>query len=167
MWRCVDLVWTNVSEERITSIFRVEKSASEEPAWAGGWRLNHQSKTRWFLACGFFYPEDGGDTFLRNVGSHNIYTLPHPSRRHSSESPPWKPQIVQRCNSSTFTSAPYLSRLRTDVSEVQPSISSEFPKRLADLHSPTASLWNWLYRLLTYFRIIKRIILISTISAEL
>jgi hypothetical protein len=24
MWRCVDLVWTNVSEERIASIFRVE-----------------------------------------------------------------------------------------------------------------------------------------------
>jgi hypothetical protein len=23
----------------------------------------------WFLARGFFYPEDGGDTFLRNVGS--------------------------------------------------------------------------------------------------
>jgi hypothetical protein len=28
-------------------------------------------------------PEDGGDTFLRNVGSHKIYTAPHP-RRHSS-----------------------------------------------------------------------------------
>jgi hypothetical protein len=23
--------------------------------------------SRWFLARGFFYPEDGGDTFLRNV----------------------------------------------------------------------------------------------------
>jgi hypothetical protein len=33
MWRRVGLVWTDVSEERITSIFRVEKSASEEPAW--------------------------------------------------------------------------------------------------------------------------------------
>jgi hypothetical protein len=31
-----------------------------------------------------FYPEDGGDTFLRNVGSHKIYTTPHPRRRHSS-----------------------------------------------------------------------------------
>jgi hypothetical protein len=36
MWRRVDLVLTEVSEERIASIFRVEKSASEEPAWAGG-----------------------------------------------------------------------------------------------------------------------------------
>jgi hypothetical protein len=33
MWRRVDLVWTDVSEERIASILRVEKSASEEPAW--------------------------------------------------------------------------------------------------------------------------------------
>jgi hypothetical protein len=38
----------------------------------------------WFLARGFFYPEDGGDIFLRNVGSHKIYTAPHPRRRYSS-----------------------------------------------------------------------------------
>jgi hypothetical protein len=30
------------------------------------------------------YPEDGGDTFLRSVGSHKIYTAPHPRIRHSS-----------------------------------------------------------------------------------
>jgi hypothetical protein len=36
MWRRVVLVRTDISEERIASIFRVEKSASEEPAWAGG-----------------------------------------------------------------------------------------------------------------------------------
>jgi hypothetical protein len=39
MWRRVDVVWTDVSEARIASIFRVEKSAGEEPAWAGGCRL--------------------------------------------------------------------------------------------------------------------------------
>jgi hypothetical protein len=39
MWRRVDLVRPDVSEESIASIFRVEKSASEEPAWAGGCRL--------------------------------------------------------------------------------------------------------------------------------
>jgi hypothetical protein len=38
----------------------------------------------WFLARGFFCLEDGGDTFLRNVGSHEIYTAPHPRRRNSS-----------------------------------------------------------------------------------
>jgi hypothetical protein len=40
--------------------------------------------SRWFLAHGFFYPEDGGDTFLRNVSSHKIYTAPYPTRRYSS-----------------------------------------------------------------------------------
>jgi hypothetical protein len=35
MWRRVDLVWTDVLEERIT-FFKVEESTSEEPAWAGG-----------------------------------------------------------------------------------------------------------------------------------
>jgi hypothetical protein len=35
MWRRVFLVWTDVSEERIAYIFRVEKSVSKEPAWAG------------------------------------------------------------------------------------------------------------------------------------
>jgi hypothetical protein len=36
MWHRVYRVkWTNVLEERIASIFRVEKSASEEPALAG------------------------------------------------------------------------------------------------------------------------------------
>jgi hypothetical protein len=37
--------------------------------------------SRWFPAFEFFYPEDGGDTFFRNVGSH---TAPYPRRRHSS-----------------------------------------------------------------------------------
>jgi hypothetical protein len=40
MWHRVDLVnWTDVSEEHIASIFRVEKSAIEEPAWASSSRL--------------------------------------------------------------------------------------------------------------------------------
>jgi hypothetical protein len=32
MWRCVDLGLTDVSEERIASVFSVEKSVSAEPA---------------------------------------------------------------------------------------------------------------------------------------
>jgi hypothetical protein len=40
MWCRVDPVkLTDVSEERIASIFRVEKSTSEEPAWADVCRL--------------------------------------------------------------------------------------------------------------------------------
>jgi hypothetical protein len=45
MCRCVDFALTDVSEERIASIFRVEKLASGEPASAGGCRLNRQSET--------------------------------------------------------------------------------------------------------------------------
>jgi hypothetical protein len=60
--RWLQTVWTDVSEERIASIFRVEQFCS------------HCS--RWFLASGFFYPEDRGDTFLLEVGSHKIYIAP-------------------------------------------------------------------------------------------
>jgi hypothetical protein len=42
MWRRVDLKWTDVSEECITSTFREEQYASEKPAWAGGSRMSHQ-----------------------------------------------------------------------------------------------------------------------------
>jgi hypothetical protein len=41
MWRSVGIVWADVSKKRIASIFRVEKSASEEPAWADGYRPAH------------------------------------------------------------------------------------------------------------------------------
>jgi hypothetical protein len=34
-------------------------------------------------ARGFFYPEDGGDTILRNVGSHKNYTSPGNGFLHS------------------------------------------------------------------------------------
>jgi hypothetical protein len=56
MWLCVYLALTDVSKERIASIFRVEKSASELQSAA--------TCSSWFTARGFFYPEDGGDTFL-------------------------------------------------------------------------------------------------------
>jgi hypothetical protein len=39
---------------------------------------------RCFLARGFIYHEYGGARYIRNVGSHKIYTAPHPKRRHSS-----------------------------------------------------------------------------------
>jgi hypothetical protein len=34
----------------------------------------------------FFYSEVRGDTFLRNVGSHKLYTAPDPKKRYSSHS---------------------------------------------------------------------------------
>jgi hypothetical protein len=52
MWRRLDILRTDVSEEHVASIFSVEKYTK---------RL-----TLLFLAC-FFYPEDGSDMFLRSV----------------------------------------------------------------------------------------------------
>jgi hypothetical protein len=46
LWRSVDLVWTDFSEEHVASIFREEKSAKEEPAWAGGYQTDNGMK--WF-----------------------------------------------------------------------------------------------------------------------
>jgi hypothetical protein len=45
MWRRVALAWTDVSEERVASIFRVEKSASEEPVWEGGFETSVHTRT--------------------------------------------------------------------------------------------------------------------------
>jgi hypothetical protein len=59
--------------------------------FGGTYRLHLQGSlqsaatcSRWFLARGVLYPEDGGDTFFRNVDSNKIYMVPHPRRRHSS-----------------------------------------------------------------------------------
>jgi hypothetical protein len=41
----------------------------------GDWRISSSvTCSWWFLACRFLYPEDGGSTFLWNVGSHKIYS---------------------------------------------------------------------------------------------
>jgi hypothetical protein len=48
--------------ERVTSV------SLQPPAQAGS------------LLADFLHLEDGCDTFLRNVGLHNIYTAPHPQK---------------------------------------------------------------------------------------
>jgi hypothetical protein len=77
MWRRVALVRTDVSEEHVSSIFRVEKIHEQRNSCS-------QTANTFPRAKNFFYPEDGGDTFLRNVGSYKTYAAPHPRRRHSS-----------------------------------------------------------------------------------
>jgi hypothetical protein len=76
---------TNVSEEYIASIFRVEEKKFQR---------DHASKQvarslfclppaylLVLLKFFFFYPEDGGDMFLRNVGCISTdYTASHPRR---------------------------------------------------------------------------------------
>jgi hypothetical protein len=60
----------------------MEKSVSEEPTSAGE---STATGSRLFLVRGFLYPEDGGDTFVWNVGLHKIYTedIPEDSIIHS------------------------------------------------------------------------------------
>jgi hypothetical protein len=66
MWRREGILLADVSEEPIASIFRVEADSFTR------FRLSlkrlklsaHAGSS--FVDC--FYPEDGGDTFLRNVG---------------------------------------------------------------------------------------------------
>jgi hypothetical protein len=54
--------------------------------FGGSYRLHLQGrKIRERRTSVSRYPEDGGDTILRNVGStDHIYTAPNPRRRHSS-----------------------------------------------------------------------------------
>jgi hypothetical protein len=61
MWHRIGLVGADVSEERVSSIFRVEKQRAK-------------NSSSLFFVCGFFYPEDGSNTFLTR-----------PTRRHIPE----------------------------------------------------------------------------------
>jgi hypothetical protein len=45
----------------------------------------------WLADC---HPDDGRDTFLRNVSSYKIHTASHPRQRHSSQSRQWKHQLL-------------------------------------------------------------------------
>jgi hypothetical protein len=50
----------------------------------GGKYPRASSMSRWLGDLSrFSCPEDGGDSFLRNFGSHKIYTTSHPRRQHS------------------------------------------------------------------------------------
>jgi hypothetical protein len=51
-------VLTDVLEEHIASVFRVEEISS----------ARNQQASRWQAETYFFDSEDGGDMFLRNVG---------------------------------------------------------------------------------------------------
>jgi hypothetical protein len=91
--------------------------------------------SRWFLFRGFFYPEDGGDTFLRSVGSHKIYTVQHPRRwilhYHIYRCFPLEP-IMGYINQVHILS-PYLSKIHFNIISSSIPISS---KRILPFNFP-------------------------------
>jgi hypothetical protein len=64
------LVRTDVLEERVVYIIRVRRIS--------------EAGTLAVSSDGYFYPDDGGDMFLRNVGSYKSHTMSHPRRWNSS-----------------------------------------------------------------------------------
>jgi hypothetical protein len=72
----VALIRTDVSEDRIASIFKVHECST----------VFYESLPIQELAtslCNLLalvHPEDGGDTILRNVGSYKSHTVSSPSR---------------------------------------------------------------------------------------
>jgi hypothetical protein len=74
MWRLVDILLTDVSEERIASIFRVEEIHSY---------LLTIVDLSWISSTLKMEAIRSSETSVKN-----IYTAPHPRRRHSSYSSP-------------------------------------------------------------------------------
>jgi hypothetical protein len=74
MWHCVDLALTDVSEEHIASIFRVEISASGEPALSGGCSLQTRSMgSLSTVICNWKYKSINRFSFLE--ASHSIINI--------------------------------------------------------------------------------------------
>jgi hypothetical protein len=69
MWRRVDLALTDVSEESIASIYKVEKSASGESAGAGCCRLSHKSEITSCIRTERESRPHGKSTERRGLGS--------------------------------------------------------------------------------------------------
>jgi hypothetical protein len=85
MWCRVALVRTEVSEELTISIIRVK--------WLSELGTALASTRNWIrLRCSYLtdscHSDDGGDTFLRNIGSYKNHKESHPRWRDSSQSQP-------------------------------------------------------------------------------
>jgi hypothetical protein len=70
-------MWTDIWEERITSIVTVDQSAKQETSVQ---QVDGLIQVPSHLLHAGFNPEDGGYTFLLNVGSHVDYLAPYPRR---------------------------------------------------------------------------------------
>jgi hypothetical protein len=79
IWRRVDLVRTDVSEERVATIFRVGKIREREKCYTFANRTTVLNSTY---------------TFVLNVGFYKTHTASHPRIRHFSWPPLWNLQIL-------------------------------------------------------------------------
>jgi hypothetical protein len=93
IWFREVLLRTDVSEEHIASIIRVTNVGEQGTLAVTSNRNTLRRNT-----------ENGDDTFLRNVGSYKSHTVSYLRIRHSSDSPPEKPQIfiVSSCFTLNF-----------------------------------------------------------------
>jgi hypothetical protein len=79
MWRRVGLVGTDVSEERVTSIFRVEKTRERRKALAVGWLVS-QLLTLFFA---LFLPWK----WKRHIPPKSQFLQNHPNESDSTAQP--------------------------------------------------------------------------------
>jgi hypothetical protein len=70
--------------------------------------MSVEENVEWFIR------EDGGDTFLRNVGSYKINTAPHPRRRHRSHDE-YSEKTCPAATSSTTNPTDYLAKVFTEI----------------------------------------------------
>jgi hypothetical protein len=70
----VDFARTDVSQEHVASIFRVERIRELGATSAVTIRI-----------ADIFHPKDVSNTFLRNVDANKTHTAPHPRVLHASE----------------------------------------------------------------------------------
>jgi hypothetical protein len=75
----VALIRTDVSEDCIASIFRVNEWEQVQSEIVGSW-IGGGAKYLALYLLTLVHPEDGGDTILRNVGSYKSHTASSPRR---------------------------------------------------------------------------------------
>jgi hypothetical protein len=76
MWLRVGLIYIDVSEERVASIFRAERITRART-------LSAINSPTFILSRYSVYSEDGNEAILRNVGFYKAHTATHLRRRHS------------------------------------------------------------------------------------
>jgi hypothetical protein len=87
MLRRVALVSTDGSVELSASFFtvtRIGELGTTIAVNSNRRTLRRNTKSWCSKLADSFQPNDGGDTFLRNVGSYNSHTASHPRRWHDS-----------------------------------------------------------------------------------